>query len=252
MISVGGYRSMVIIAIMAFALVFYFEGLMRSRLMPFMVLTLVFMGGLTVCFSDKLPLSVQRGLAFLPLKIDPVARLTAQESSDWRVEIWQSLLPQVPKYLLFGKGLGFDVNDWWSYQTLGNQQVGGDVGGGLTLSGDYHNGPLSLIIPFGIWGAIGFLWFLAASFRVLWRNYKYGDPDLRRINTFLLGYFIAKVIMFFFVFGGFYADLMQFTGIVGLAISMNGGVAKPAPEPRPQVVFHRFRLVPEQNAAVGG
>jgi hypothetical protein len=146
--------------------------------------------------------------------------------------------------LLLGKGLAIDANDLADYYQFGNDQVGGEVGGGLTAAGDYHSGPLTLIIPFGIWGVIGFFWFLAASFKVLWRNYKYGDPDARGINRFLLSYFVARAILYFFVFGGFYLDLMQFIGIVGFSISLNGGVAKRAPVTRPRIVFNRFRPLP--------
>jgi len=31
---------------------------------------------------------------------------------------------------------------------------------GAELAGDYHNGPLSVIIPFGVFGVIAFVWFL--------------------------------------------------------------------------------------------
>lgn len=225
----GGFRSIIIAIGMTLALVFYFEGLMRSRLMPIALLGVLLVGGLTVTFSESLPLPVQRCLAFLPVKISPTARLSAETSTEWRLEIWQYLLPQVPQYLLLGKGLTFDANDMASYQSLGNQQVGGDVGGGFTLAGDYHSGPLSLVIPFGIWGTFAFLWFLYASIKVLWKNHKYGDPDIRHANTLLLSYFISKTIVFFVIFGGFYSELESFIGIIGFSIALNGGVAKPAP-----------------------
>jgi hypothetical protein len=226
---------------------FWLEGLVRSRLMPVVVLGMIFCGGLTVAFSDHLPLTLQRSIAFLPLKLDPVAKESAEASSNWRIQIWKSLLPKIPQYLLLGKGLALDSSDLAEYYQFGDQQVGGEVGGGLTAAGDYHSGPLTLIIPFGIWGVIAWLWFLAASFKVLWRNYKYGDPDARRVNTFLLGYFFAKTLLFFFVFGGFYADVMLFTGIIGFSVSLNGGVARPAPVPRPRIVFNRFRPLPMET-----
>jgi hypothetical protein len=96
------------------------------------------------------------------------------------------------------------------------------------LAGDYHSGPLTLVIPLGICGVIGFLWFLVASVRALYHNFRYGDPQLQRINTLLLSYFAAHIIFFFFVFGSFYNDLMMFTGLIGLSISVNGGVRGPA------------------------
>ena len=241
----GGYRGIIITVGMTLVLVFYFEGLLRTRLMPVAVLGTVFMGGMIICFSDQFPLPVQRCLAIFPVKISDVAKMSAESSSEWRLEMWQSLLPQIPHYLLFGKGLTFDANDLAMYYSLGNSQVGGEVGGGLALAGDYHNGPLSVVIPFGIWGVIAFLWFLAASIKVLWRNYKYGDPDLHKENTLLMCYFIAKVVMFLFIFGGFYSELFVFTGLIGFNISLNGGVAQPAPAvERPRVVFNRFRPLP--------
>jgi hypothetical protein len=237
----GGFRSLMLTVGLTLVLVFYFEGLLRSRLMPIAALGLILAGGLAVTFSDRLPLPVQRCLAVLPVKIDPEARMSAEASSDWRIEIWKSLLPQIPQYLFLGKGLTFDANDMALYMTLGNDQVGGEVGGQAALAGDYHNGPLSLIIPFGIWGCIAFLWFLGASIRVLWANYKYGDPGTKKTNTFLLSFFLAKTIIFFFIFGGFSNELAAFVGLVGFSISLNNGVAQRVPAVRPQPVPVRFR-----------
>lgn len=253
LMTLGGFRSLFILVGITLVLAFYFEGLLRSRLMPIAALGVLLCGGLTLAFSEHLPLTLQRCIAFVPgVKISYVARQSAESSSGWRLEIWRSVLPEVPKYLLLGKGLGIDANDLMEYYDLGNNQVGGEVGGGLAAAGDYHSGPLTLIIPFGIWGAIAFLWFLAASFKVLWRNYKYGDPEANRINTFLLCYFAAKTILYFFVFGGFYSDMMMFAGIIGFSVALNGGVAKPVPVPLPRVVFNRFRPLPMERPVPAG
>jgi len=246
MCAFGGFRVIIVIVALTLVLVFYFEGLLRTRLMPVAVIAVIILTGLVISFSDQLPLPVQRCLALFPVKISPVARISAEASSDWRIEMWKSLLPEIPRYLFLGKGLTFEANDMAMYYALGNDQAGGDVGGGANLAADYHNGPLSVIIPFGIWGVICFLWFLAASIRVLWKNYKYGEADLHKINTFLFCYFIAKTIMFMFVFGGFYGDLAVFAGIIGLGISLNRGVASktvPVTQPSP-VTFNRFRRLP--------
>jgi hypothetical protein len=238
----GGFRSIIILIALTMGLLFCFEGLLRSRLMPVMVLGLVLIGGLSVTFSDRLPLPVQRCLAIFPLKLDPVARLSAEGSSEWRLEIWRFLLPQIPQYLFLGKGLTFDANDMAMNMTIANQ-VDSDPGGQANLAGDYHSGPLSVIITFGIWGCIAFLWFLVASIQVLWANYKYGEPEIKKLNSFLIAYFIAKTALFLFIFGGFHSDFVGFVGVIGLSISLNGGVAKPVPavvaNPRP--AFNRLR-----------
>ena len=93
-------------------------------------------------------------------------------------------------------------------------------------AGDYHSGPLSVIIPFGIYGAVALLWFLGAGVWVLRQNCRYGDPALHTINTFLLADFITRTFFFFFIFGALYSDLYHFTGLVGLGVSLNGGVAR--------------------------
>jgi hypothetical protein len=245
----GGYRSIFIAVSLTLVLVFCFEGLLRSRLMPIAVMAMILAVSVTVAFSDHMPLPVQRCLAFLPLKISPVAALSAEASTEWRLEIWRSLVPQIPRYLLLGKGLTFDLNDMDMYRTLGNQDVMGEVGGGFTLSSDYHSGPLSLIIPFGLWGCLAFIWFLVASIKVLWANYKHGDPDIRHINTFLLSLFISKILVFIIIFGGFYSDLVTFVGIVGFSIAVNGGVTKPVPVVQPQLVSRRFRPLPAPVAS---
>jgi hypothetical protein len=245
----GGFRGLVIVSVMTLALVFYYEGLFQSRFMPAMVLGCLLLCGIILAFSEHMPLSVQRSIAFLPVKLDTVAKESAEATTEWRLEMWKSVVPQIPHYFFLGKGLGIDLNNLVSYYQFGESQVGGEVGGGLAAAGDYHSGPLSLIITFGIWGVIGFFWFLTASIKALWANYKYGDPDSKRLNTFLLAYFIAKTIMFFFIFGNFYSDIMSFAGIIGVSVSLNGGVARPAPVPRPKIVFNRFRPLPMPAAA---
>lgn len=240
----GGFRGLMIICCLTLVLIFYWEGLCRTRFLPLAILTLLLFGAVAVAFSDRMPYPVQRSIAFLPIKLSQPVRDSAEGSKDWRLEIWRSVLPDIPRYLWLGKGLGVDFKDLASYYDFGNAQVGGEIGGGFAAAGDYHSGPLSLIIQFGIWGVLGFLWFLWASIKVFWANYKYGDPELKRLNTCLLAMFIAKIFTFFVIFGGFYSDITVFVGLIGFSVSMNGGVAKPAPVVRPKIVFNRFRPLP--------
>ena len=133
-------------------------------------------------------------------------------------------MPQVPKYLLKGKGYALNPNDLY--------MVGFDPGAagaaGAALAGDYHNGPLTLIIPFGIFGVIGFGWFIVAAFRYLHHNFRFGDPRLHRANTFLFALFVVKLFCFLVIYGAFFTDLPMFAGLIGLSVSLNG-------EPEPGV-----------------
>jgi hypothetical protein len=223
----GGFRSTLLFMLVCFGIQFFLEGLHRTKLLPVMVLAGVLMAALAVPFTSKLPFTIQRALAVFPVPIDAVARLDAQTSSEWRLRMWKAVLPQVPQYLLLGKGLAltradFDSTNERAFET---QAISGDQIG-AALAGDYHNGPLSVVIPFGIWGAIAFVWFLLAGFRILLNNYRHGDPALRVINAFLLADFVTRVFMFFVVVGGLTTDMLHFGAVVGLSVSMNWGVAQ--------------------------
>jgi hypothetical protein len=233
----GGFRSALLLMVAVFVVLFFMERLHRTRLLPILLFAAVVGGSLMVAFASRLPFYVQRSLAFLPIDIDPMARLSAQASTDWRLKMWQEVLPLVPEYFWIGKGYGFNANEMNILQH--NDTSGGSLAS-TELAGDYHNGPLSLMIPFGVFGTIGFLWFLWASIRLLYNNYHFGDPAYRTFNGFLFSWFAVKAVFFFVIFGGFAGDLMMFTGVVGLSVSLNGGMAKPAVAPQPAVVFNRF------------
>jgi hypothetical protein len=245
----GGFRSTVILCAMTFAVLFYVERLHHTRMLPAMIIAALLGGTLVVAFANRLPFAMQRSLAFLPVDIDPLARMNAATSTAWRLQMWKDLLPQVPQYLILGKGYGFSAMEMAMLQ---DNPRGSETGlEGTVMAGDYHNGGLSVIIPFGILGMVGFLWFLWAGLRVLYQNYKFGDPAYPHANAFLFAYFAVKIIFFFTIFGGLTADLVTFTGLVGLSVSLNGGVAKPAVIPVPKIVFNRFRLHPSVRRPVG-
>ncbi|MGN6556321.1 MAG: O-antigen ligase family protein, partial [Verrucomicrobiota bacterium] len=227
----GGFRSTMLAIAMIFSLQFYLEGLHRTKLLPVFALLGLVGAVAVVPLAPHLPFTLQRALAFLPLDISPAARFDAEDSSKWRIDMWEALLPQVPQHLLLGKGLAITQQD---YQMMGNDvsfKAFDSSEQGLALAFDYHNGPLSTIIPFGIWGMLAFCWFIAAALWALWRNYRFGDPALRIINIFLLAVFTERVIMFFVIFGGLSSDMVSFAGLIGLSIALNRGVSKRVVEP---------------------
>ncbi len=220
----AGFRSLLITLFATFALLFYWEGLFRMRYLFIAVLA----GGLCLAFvapfAQKLPMPVQRTLSFLPIDVDPFARADAEGSTDWRLDMWKQLLPEVPRHLIKGKGYGIDPTELYM-ANVSSINHGGEQS--AIVAGDYHNGPLSVIIPFGAFGAAAFLWFLWACIRTLHQNYRHGDPSLRLINTLLLALFVTRAIMFFVVFGSLFSDMSMFTGLIGLSVSLNSGVAQP-------------------------
>ncbi len=248
----GGFRSFVALVGLTFALLFFLERLHRTRLMAVMVMAAILGGLALIPMASHLPYTFQRALAFLPVKIDPVARMDAQGSADWRFNMWQALLPQIPQYLLLGKGYVISPLDYKFVMgpqasirsTFGENEA-------MALAEDFHSGPISVVIPFGIWGCIAFVWFLVAGIRVVYANYYYSDPELQTVNTFLLAAFVAQTLFFLFVFGDFSSDILKFCGLLGLSVSLNGGMRRraPATQPAPQAQPTRsFARIPSAPA----
>jgi hypothetical protein len=227
----GGFRTYVVLFAIVLAILFRIERLYRTKTFA-ILLGLTVMGAILVLPNvTKLPLSVQRSLSILPfIQVSPVAKWDAQASSEWRLSMWRLLIPQIPDHLWLGKGYALDPTEMYLAEE--------SVRRGLSqtyeyaaLSGNYHSGPLSIILPFGIWGIIGVVWLWIAGLKVLYNNLRYGPPELRNINVFILAYFMARIVFFCFFFGALNTDLVVMTGLLGMSISLNGGVCR-----RPETV----------------
>ncbi|MGA2030354.1 MAG: O-antigen ligase family protein [Verrucomicrobiota bacterium] len=237
----GGFRSYIILFLLVFAIQFYYEKLFRGSLVWIFLACALLAGVFIVSYSDRLPLTFQRAISFVPgINIDPAARYDAQNSLQWRLDMWQVVLPLVPQYFFIGKGYGYDITDYiLSSITARNEVAHGYYNAAnnpLMIEGDYHQGILTLIIPLGIFGLLAFAAFCWGGVRVLYANYHYGDPELSQINTFLFAFFVAKLIFYVIFFGSFFQDLMTFVGLVGLSLTLNGGVRHKVPAAARQAI----------------
>ena len=239
--TLGGFRSTLLTNLLILVMLFFLEGLHRTRLLPAAIMGLALMAAVLVPLASHLPFTVQRSLTILPLDLDPQARLDAEGSSEWRRNMWRDLWPKVPDYLLLGKGYLLKSDD---FEMMGSTALSTGYAAqidqssvGLAASGDYHSGPLSTLIPFGIWGGLAFLWVTLAGLRILYRNWKYGDPELKTINAFLLAWYLQRYLTFFFIFGGFEMDLGLFARTVGFSVALNGGLRGPVRAPVEPVSF---------------
>lgn len=218
--SFGGFRSAVLLMAATFLILFCLERLWGTRIFLILLLGMALGGALLAGFADKLPFTVQRSLSFLPLEIDPMARESAEGSTEWRLEMWKIMLPEVPKYLFKGKGYNVSGDELFMSQQSMFRGLESQWAS-AAMVGDYHNGPLSVLIPFGIWGLAAFVWLQVSGARFLYTSFRDGDPELRRINAFLLALFLARILFFTFVFGTLKGDLCHFTGILGLSVALN-------------------------------
>lgn len=221
----GGFRLQLITFAMVFAIQFYLEGLHRTKMLPMFVFAGVFAAALIIPMADRLPFPVQRTLSILPIHVSAAARADAQASSEWRVAMWKAVLPQVPQHLLLGKGYGLTDKDFTA-MTMATRST--DFAGDwvAAIAGDYHNGPLSVILPFGIWGAVVFLWLLIAGGWSMYANLRYGDSSLGTVNALLFALFLTRTFLFFFVAGSLYSDILVFVGYFGMSVCLNGGVCR--------------------------
>jgi hypothetical protein len=221
----SGYRSFTVLFAVLFAVLFFLEGLHRTRIALVFLVVMLLGGAVVLPQAEKLPREVQRALSFLPGRFDFDVQRGAMASTDWRVDMWRRVLPEVPQALFRGRGWGVDAREFFSAVEIINRE---DRYASVIFSGNFHNGPLSVLIPFGLYGVIAFVWFLAAGLRVLHRNWKFGSPALHRVNTLLLAAFVAHTIVFCVVYGALETDMAIFTGLLGLSVALNGAVPAPA------------------------
>ena len=230
----GGFRTYVMLFMLTLVALFYLEGLYRTRYLPMVLGAMVLGGAIILPQADKLPLVAQRAISFLPGQFDSIALESARTTVSWRVDMWKQVLPEVPKHFFLGKGFGLDPGELYM-AALSERHFQSEALAGTILAGDYHNGPLSVLIPFGVYGMIAFLWFLVAGIRTLNRNYRLGDPAYRNVNALLLASFVARAFYFFVGFGSLHSDIPFFAGLLGIGVALNGSIAAiPAQaEPRP-------------------
>jgi len=229
----GGFRNMFVAFVLTCVLMFFLEGLHRTRLVLIVLIAgALGAGGLGV-FSDRLPRTIQRSMCFLPFKWKTDVVMDAQGSTEWRLRIWQAVWPKVPQYLVLGKGYSLSRED---FEMIGQGEFARrqfshiDASEeSLAISNDYHSGPFSTLICFGLWGAIGMLWLMGASTWVSFRNFRHGPPALKVFNIFMLASILYHNFSFFFIFGAFDNDIAYYAKMIGFSIAMNGGVARFAP-----------------------
>ena len=245
MTFMGGFRLVLISYILVFICLFFLEGLHRTRLLPVFMLFGVVLAGLLIPFANKLPFTFQRTLSFLPLNLDSMAVLDADGSKQWREDMWRDTWPKVPSYLLLGKGYALSKEDFLMMGdgvfANGVEQSMDRSMTALAISGDYHNGPLSTLMPFGVWGAISFFWVTLAGLYIMHRNYRYGDDELKTVNRFLLVLFATRFFGFFVLFGSYSNDIGEFAKLAGFSIALNWGICGPKSQPR---VALRFKSLP--------
>jgi len=181
----GGFRSSVLALIVVLG-----AGLFREyrwlAIVPATVVTLL--GGGIIAYHNyggwEMPLGAQRSLVFLPGKWDPAAVSSAKGSDDFRFETWEKWdKAHFKEKPLLGRGFGFSASVMGDIMGAYDRRDDYLLRQTLLLTGELHNGFLSVVDRVGIVGAVFFsIWWVIT----LWHIFTVlNTPHLREFNPAL-------------------------------------------------------------------
>jgi hypothetical protein len=160
-IFLAGFRSVILFAMVVFLL----SSILRGNLKELWIAGSGMLLGLIVLVSVQgsliqLPLTVQRSLAWLPGNWSEEAKVGGDESTRWRVEMWEWAWndDRILRDRTWGQGFGLSLDDMSLIaSSLMAGQGGGSLLGGsdrenFMITGAFHSGPLSTIKYIGVVG----------------------------------------------------------------------------------------------------
>ena len=218
--TVGGFRGYIISCGLLFAIQFFLEGLYKTRLMAIFTIAGVLGALALVPLAEHLPYTFQRAMSFLPYKVSNAARMDAQASWDWRVNMWKGLLPQIPQYLLLGKGYNISPLDYDF--VMGPEAAVHSAFAKTThwpwrrifIAGRFP--PSSRLASGAAWPCFGFWQPASGRFTA---TIVTAIRPCKGLIRFFLAAFVGETIFFLFGFGDLASDMMKFTGLLGLSVS---------------------------------
>ena len=189
----------------------------------FVAISIIIFGVLLSYTPLHMPFAVQRALSFLPGNWDQDAVTDARGSSDWRIEMWKTVLSS-DKYIhnkSLGDGFGYLRVDYERSidLMLGNTRLGEtDMQQEMfMINGDVHSGPVSTIRCVGYLG-------LALFFHSLIFLARYVYKVIRECSSTPFQHFALYIgiplllfpFTFIFIFGDFKSDLALMIFSVGV------------------------------------
>lgn len=197
----SGYRLITLVIILTVILAaIYQKALTWPRIFSSILVALVLVG-IIYSVSDSLPISMQRAVSWLPnINISSAALGDADQTVDWRLDVWRAAIQYIPEYFWIGKGLAFD----------GDALVAAKMGDGTwdpiswaLIEGAYHNGYLSLLLLFGIFGLIlGIALLVTVLGRMIrFNNRHWKNQSLKRCYQAFLASLTATVMVYLTVYG---------------------------------------------------
>jgi len=245
--AVSGYRN--VIASVGLS---YLVGLLyRGNLLSVMATgVLAALGMMFLSIGNLIhpyPPNVQRSLSFLPGSWDARYTQDAQNSTDWRVEIWKEVLltDRWIQNKWLGDGLGFSARELAMQRSMLENRGRGRLGvsgfdthrEAILSNGDYHSGPVSAIRTIGY---IGLLVMALAQIRLVVHAHRQvmrcKGTEWFSVALFFCIPIIWSPVFFWFVFGGFLMD--------GPAILLGAGMLRLLENNLPLPVYATARRMP--------
>ncbi len=213
--AMSGYRSQIAATGLAYVVAIAYRGGFKSILIASAAFIFAIASLALTNLTSPLPANIQRSLTFLPGTWDEFHKKEAEDSTEWRVEMWEEALftDDWIKNKFIGDGLGITRDEFEYILSLGgiNETSGTKGKGNLSLqqeimmaSNAYHSGPVSTI---RVIGYFGLLILLLAQIRLAVHAHR---QIKRTKNTewfplaLLIGIpMISTPVFFVFVFGTF-------------------------------------------------
>ena len=148
----------------------------------------------------QLPRTMQRALSWLPGEWDEATLADAQQSSQWRFEMWAWAWndERIMRDRIWGQGFGLSIDDMnlIAASTLaglgGSSLLGGSDRELFMITGVFHSGPLSTIKYIGVVGLALYLPLICYMALVAWRLCK----RARGTSAFPLALFVSIPIIY--------------------------------------------------------
>jgi hypothetical protein len=217
MIGLSGFRSILISATghMAVASVLWRRKQDIAIMGAIALVGLFALTGLQVS-GYQIPLPIQRTMSFIPfVEWDASAVAAADDSTQWRVDMWKEALAS-DRYIrnkFWGDGLGFRLEDFLAIQRAvlgwGGAFSQAQSNEAAMIKGSFHSGPLSTV---RVVGAVGMLVMLLTIFSFAIKAYQlakasYGTPFFPWC-LFMTIPIIYMPFQFIFIFGDYKNDIV--------------------------------------------
>ncbi len=209
----SGFRSFLVAYLMINFISAYFLYKKRGQILIFGLPILIFSFTILSLFKYNLPFAIQRAISFIPgLKVDGIAMENALDTTIWRINIWKRALSDFSNHAIIGRGLSWDTSSWTNL-------IGREIYGSpefFYVNHNYHSGPITAFVDYGIVGALLWLTIQFIIIRFLNTSFK---PALKiASNSMICSFYIYGCIFI-------YWHIFHFWFIYGSTASMQRSVS---------------------------